>query len=267
MNPLSASLQPEVYWEERARRYATVGDGLAAVCSYGMPAFYNRVIDWCQRLALARRLKVTPGERVLDVGCGVGRWSCRLAARGASVTGVDLSPTMVAEATRRAAARGLGARCSFLAQDLATLEVVGRFDLILGVTVLQHMLDPRALRAAVERLASHLTPRGTLVLLEAAPERVVTSCDSPVFRARPREAYLGLFADCGLRVRAIGGVDPAPFKSWLLPRLPRIPPALRTPALAAATLLSIPVDVPLGRVAVRHSWHAVFVLQRGGGPS
>ena len=86
-------------------------------------------------------------------------------------------------------------------------------------------------------------------------------------RARAREAYLRLFADCGLRVRAVGGVDPAPFKSWLLPRLPRIPPALRTLALAAATLLSIPVDVPLGRVAVRRSWHAVFILQRSGGPS
>ena len=268
MNPFGAAYAPLVYWEQRARRFASEGDGLAAVCSYGMPAFYNRVIDWCQRLALAPWLKVAPGERVLDVGCGVGRWSCRLAARGASVTGVDLSPTMVAQAARRAAARGLGARCSFLAQDLATLEVVGRFDLILGVTVLQHMLDSQALRAAVERLASHLTPRGTLVLLEAAPQRVVTSCDSPVFRARPRAAYLRQFADLGPRFGvAARFVDPAPFKPWLLPRLRRIPPALRTLALAAATLLSIPVDVPLGRVAVRRSWHAVFILQRSGGPS
>ena len=251
-----------LYWEERACRFASRGDGLAAVCSYGMPAFYNRAIHWCQHLALRRWLRVSPGARVLDVGCGIGRWSCRLAARGATVTGVDLSPTMIVQASRRAAAQGVAARCRFLAQDLAALEVDGQFDLILGVTVLQHILEPAALRAAVQRLVSHLSAGGALILLEAAPQRAVTSCDSPIFRARQRDEYRRLFEACGLTVRAITGVDPAPFRSWLLPRLPRIPRALRALALAAATLLSIPIDVPFGRVAVGHSWHAVFVLER-----
>jgi 2-polyprenyl-3-methyl-5-hydroxy-6-metoxy-1,4-benzoquinol methylase len=252
------------YWEERASRYAIQGNGLAAVCSYGMPAFYNRLIDGCQRLALGRWLNVRPGARVLDVGCGVGRWSCRLAARGASVTGVDLSPTMILQAGRRAAAQGVGARCRFVAQNLATLELQGRFDLILGVTVLQHILEPEALRAAVQRLASHLAADGTLILLEAAPERAVTRCDSPVFRARQRAEYRRLFEACGLTLQAVTGVDPAPFKSWLLPCLTRIPRALRAAALAAVTLLSIPIDLPFGRIAVKHSWHAVFVLRRAG---
>ena len=254
-----------LYWEQRACRFASRGDGLAAVCSYGMPAFYNRAIHWCQHLALRKWLRIAAEIRVLDVGCGIGRWSCRLAARGASVTGVDLSPTMIVQAYRRAAAQGVAARCRFLAQDLATLEVDGQFDLILGVTVLQHILEPAALRAAVQRLASHLRAGGTLILLEAAPERAVTSCDSPIFRARQRDEYRRLFEDCGLMVRAITGVDPAPFRSWLLPHLPRIPRPLRGLALAAVTLLSIPIDVPFGRVAVRHSWHAVFVLQRARG--
>ncbi len=255
------------YWEERATRFGIRGAGLAAVCSYGMPAFYNRLIDCCQRLALRRWLDVPAGARVLDVGCGVGRWSCRLAARGASVTGVDLSPTMIVQAGRRAAAQGVAARCRFLAQDLAALELDGRFDLILGVTVLQHILEPESLRAALQRLASYLAADGTLILLEAAPERAVTRCDSPVFRARQRAEYRRLFDDCGLTVQSVTGVDPAPFKSWLLPHLPRIPRALRTPALAAATLLAIPIDLPFGRIAVRHSWHAVFVLKRAGGRS
>lgn len=256
-----------LYWEQRACRFASQGDGLAAVCSYGMPAFYNRVIDWCQSLALRRWLRVSPGVRVLDVGCGIGRWSCRLAARGARVTGIDLSPTMIAEARRRAAARGVAARCEFLAQDLAALEVAGPFDLILGVTVLQHILEPARLRASVQRLAARLATHGTLILLEAAPERAVTRCDSPIFRARRRDEYRQLFAACGLTVQAITGVDPAPFKSWLLPYLPKVPRLLRTPVLAAVTRLSIPLDVPFGRAAVGHSWHAAFVLKRAGGRS
>ncbi|HTY48107.1 MAG TPA: class I SAM-dependent methyltransferase [Steroidobacteraceae bacterium] len=257
----------EIYWEERARRFATRGDGLAAVCSYGMPWYYNRAIHLCQRLALAPWLRVRPGTRVLDVGCGIGRWSRRLAARGAWVTGIDLSPTMIAEARRRAAAQGVGRRCRYLAQDLAALDAGGGFDLVLGVTVLQHILDPGALRAALARLASQLKAGGTLVLLEAAPGRAVSACDSPVFQARRREHYLRLFADCGLHVQAVSGVDPAPFKTWLLPHLPGLPRMLRTLALAAVTLLSLPIDVPFGRLAAARSWHAVFVLRRTAGGS
>ena len=252
---------PQAYWEARAQRFAVEGEGLAAVCSYGMPAFYNRVIDLSQRLALAPWLQVRPGTSVLDVGCGVGRWCRELARRGARVTGVDFSPTMIAEARRRAAARGVLARCRFLVQDLAHLDAGEKFDLVLGVTVLQHILEPQALRAAVRRLADHLSEAGRLVLLEAAPERSIGSCDSPIFQARPRSDYLRLFAECGLTLRAIRGVDPAPFKIWLWPHLPRLAGPVRTAALALATFLSIPMDVLLGRRSVERSWHAVFILE------
>ena len=261
----AAPCQPPAYWEQRARRYAAEGEGLAAVCSYGMPAFYNKAIHLSQHLALAPWLQLPLGTKVLDVGCGVGRWSRRLAARGAQVTGIDLSPTMISEARRRAALQGVARQCRFLVQDLAVLDAGEQFDVVLGVTVLQHILDPQALRAAVQRMAAHLAECGTLMVLEAAPSRTAGRCDSPVFRARPRSEYLRLFADCGLHLRAITGVDPAPFRPWLLPYLPRLTQPLRTAALALATALSVPIEVPFGRRAVEHSWHAVFILQRDGG--
>jgi 2-polyprenyl-3-methyl-5-hydroxy-6-metoxy-1,4-benzoquinol methylase len=256
---------PSSYWEDRARRFAAQGDGLAAVCAYGMPEFYNRMIHYCQHLALAPWLKVAPGTRVLDVGCGVGRWSSLLAARGAHVTGMDLSPTMIAEANRRAAAQGVAPRCRFLVQDLAQLDAGEKFDLVLGVTVLQHILDPQALREAVQRMREHLAPGGRMVLLEAAPARIAKRCDTTVFRARERSVYLDLFAQTGLEVRAISGVDPAPFKTWILPHLRQLPRPLAMTATALVTLLSTPVDMILGRRAVKRSWHAVFVLQRAAG--
>ncbi len=252
---------PDAYWEDRARRFAAHGDGLAAVCSYGMPDFYNRMIHFNQYLALAPWLRGAPGARVLDVGCGVGRWSRLLASRGATVTGVDLSPTMVAEARRRALRADLAGRCRFLVQDLARLDAGGPYDLVLGVTVLQHILDPGALRAAVERLAAHLAPAGRLVLLEAAPSGTRDACNTTVFRARDRVSYLRLFEACGLRCQALTGVDPTPLKTWLLPHLSRLPRPLAIAALALVAALSTPIDGLFGRIAVRRSWHVVFVLQ------
>jgi SAM-dependent methyltransferase len=263
--PAPDSYRPALYWEDRARRFATEGNGLAAVCSYGMPEFYNRTIDWSQRLALSRWLQVGPGTRVLDVGCGVGRWSRLLASRGARVTGVDLSPTMIAQSRKRAADAGLSSRCRFLVQDTAALDAGGPFDLILGVTVLQHILDHNALRAAVQRMAAHLAPAGRMVLLEAAPTQSVVRCDSSVFRARERRDYLQLFSECSLRVRTITGVDPAPFKTWLFPHLRKLPRPLSVTALAMSTALSVPIDALFGRIAVERSWHAVFVLERARG--
>src|SRR5581483_226902 len=221
--PAPALYSPGTYWEDRARRFAGEGRGLAAVCSYGMPEFYNRAIHLEQRLALRPWLRVDPGCRVLDVGCGVGRWSRLLAGRGAQVTGIDLSPTMIEEAERRAARAGVAERCRFHVQDVSDLKIGGQFDVVLAVTVLQHILDPVGLRAAVTAMSRRLAPGGRIVLLEAAPGNAVSRCDTTVFRARRRAVYLDLFRACGLRVRALTGVDPAPFRSRLLPHIRRLP--------------------------------------------
>ena len=182
--PAPQQYSPSLYWEDRAQRFAAERDGLAAVCAYGMPEFYNRAIHLEQRLALRPWLKVGAGTRVLDVGCGIGRWSRLLAARGAAVTGVDLSPTMVAQARQRALADGVADRCRFCVQDLSKLDLGEKFDLVLGVTVLQHILDPVALRAAFVSMSAHLARGGRMVLLEAAPTSgwsvAIRPCSEPV---------------------------------------------------------------------------------------
>jgi 2-polyprenyl-3-methyl-5-hydroxy-6-metoxy-1,4-benzoquinol methylase len=254
------------YWEQRAQLFAARGEGLAAVCSYGMPEFYNRTIQRTQRLALSSHLEVAPGMRVLDVGCGVGRWSRLCALRGAEVSGIDLSPSMVRIAQRRAVAEGVADRCRFIVQDLAELELPNRFDLILGVTVLQHILEPARLRAAVQRMARHLQPRGRMLLLEAAPSRRTRRCDSAIFTARHRRTYLDLFEECGLRVREVHGIDPAPFRRWALPYLRHLPRTLHWSASALVSALSLPVDLMFARYAIRQSWHALFVLEHTGAP-
>jgi 2-polyprenyl-3-methyl-5-hydroxy-6-metoxy-1,4-benzoquinol methylase len=260
MGGVGMHAEPAAYWEARARRFAGDGAGLAAVCSYGMPRFYNRYIHLTQSLALRPWLRVRPGTRVLDAGCGVGRWSRRLAHAGAEVTGVDLAPTMVNEARRRAARDGIAARCRFLTADLVELDLGARFERILGVTVLQHIVDADRFERAVGRLAAHLSPEGRLMLLEVAPTKPVASRDGRMFCAREEGVYRAAFARAGLVCVAVRGVDPAPFKVRFLPWYRHLPPVLATMGLAAVTGASLPVDVLLGRWWTRASWHKLFVL-------
>jgi SAM-dependent methyltransferase len=266
--PAPLGYRPVSYWEDRAQRFAGERDGLAAICAYGMPEFYNRAIDWEQRQALAPWLDIAPGTRVLDVGCGIGRWSRLIATRGAHVVGVDLSSTMIAEAQRRAIDDGVQQRCRFQVGDLSRLDLGEQFDLVLGVTVLQHIVDPTALRAALLAMTAHLAPGGRMILLEAAPASVAQRCDSSVFRARHRVQYLELISGCGLTIYALTGVDPAPFRRRLVPHVRGLPKRLALGLLAIATALSIPINAPFGRRAVKYSWHAVFVVERTatGGP-
>ena len=250
------------YWDERARQFAGTGKGYKAICSYGMPAFYNAYIHFCQHRALVPWLRISAGTRVLDVGCGVGRWSRLLAHQGGEVTGVDLAPTMLEEARRRAKEEGVGERCRFVESNLAELDLHEEFALIIGVTVLQHILDPAQFQSAVNRIAQHLSPKGRIVLMEVAPSVAESSCDSPIFNARTEADYLNAFHQAGLRVVAISGVDPAPFKTLFLPYYKRLPRSLAYMGLLAVTAFSFPIDYFFGRRLAKQSWHKVFVLER-----
>jgi 2-polyprenyl-3-methyl-5-hydroxy-6-metoxy-1,4-benzoquinol methylase len=252
-------LSPARYWDERAARYAHRSGGLGAVCSYGMPLWYNVAIDLCQRRALAPWIRGRGTGTVLDVGCGVGRWSLRLAARGMTVTGVDHSECMVKHAAERAELEGL--TCTFVRADANHLRLDRRFDLILSVTVLQHIVDADQAARAIRNLAAHLAPNGELVLLEAAPSRMTERCDSGVFRARSFDWYHSALAQAGLRVVYVRGVDPLPFRTALLPYYKRMPKPLVTLLSALVAAVSLPFDWLLAPYLSEASWHKVIVAR------
>lgn len=255
---------PRRYWDARARLFAGRGAGLAAVCSYGMPWFYNWHIDLLQRRALDRWFRGTHRGSMLEIGCGVGRWTRRLAQSGHDVVGLDLSSIMVQEARRRAHEEAVDARCRFLTADSADIPLQKRFDRILAVTVLQHLLDPERFRASLEQLRDRLADDGLVVLLEAAPSRSNRRCNTEVFVARSEQEYLEAFAATGLRCLAIEAVDPAPFKTWFLPWYSRLPRPLAVATLFAVTIAALPIDLLTVRWGRAASWHKVFALTHSG---
>ncbi|MDX1518299.1 MAG: class I SAM-dependent methyltransferase, partial [Woeseiaceae bacterium] len=203
-------------------------------------------------------------QDVLEVGCGVGRWTRMLAANGNRVTAIDLSPTMIDETRTRLLEAGLDAELHVA--DVASFDAGKQFDSVISVTVIQHVTDDSEFRQVFDQLARQLKPGGRAVLLEAAPTDDVARCDSPIFRARRLGAYTDALTDSGFRIDTITGVDPMPFKTWLLPYLRALPKAVGVALTALVTALSLPLDLLLARWLTRQSWHKLIVATRTGEP-
>jgi SAM-dependent methyltransferase len=115
---------------------------------------YRADLPLWRELALPRR-----PCRVLDLGCGTGRVSLDLAARGHRVTGLDLDPHFTAELRRRAAAGNLAAGA--VVSDVRTFTLDRRFDLVLAAMQLLQLLEtPDERVAALERARAHLRDGG-----------------------------------------------------------------------------------------------------------
>ncbi len=142
--------------------------------TYSLPS--PRLYDLLSELALSglyRRivreaLDVRPDASVLDVGCGPGALPVLLgaAAPRLKLTGLDLSPDMIALGRRRAREAGVEARVTFRVGDVARLPFAdAHFDLVLSSLSRHHWADPIAGLREIRRV---LKPGGEARIYDVA---------------------------------------------------------------------------------------------------
>jgi cyclopropane-fatty-acyl-phospholipid synthase len=89
---------------------------------------------------ICRKLRLRPGERLLDIGCGWGGLVMHAAEHyGVDATGITLSAAQSDYAQQRIAERGLGDRCRVQMLDFRDLPFSARFDKISSIGVTEHV--------------------------------------------------------------------------------------------------------------------------------
>ena len=153
---------PKSFWDAKARASA---DFESAVCLNDPIA--NKIIDRiqkrCIRLAfqkISERMDLA-GRKLLDYGCGTGRWVAFFRNYGIEYTGVDISTEMI----RLASAR-------FQDVDFSTVENDGirfppqTFDIACSIAVIHH--NQYEMQSSILRQLSYaIKPKGFLVLFES----------------------------------------------------------------------------------------------------
>ena len=222
---------------------------------------------------LADRLGLQPGERVLDVACGIGTTALLLAAeRDVDVVGVELGAAQIAKARARASEAGLSHRSRFELGDAEQLPVDdGQFDAVVCECALCTFPDKATAAAEMVRA---LRPGGrvgiTDIWLDPAKLdlelRGLAGRIACVADARPIADTVAVLDRAGLTIREVEHHDDA-----LRDTIDRIVVRLRAlrlvdlPALRGFDFaLGIDVAGRLGELVDRgHAGYALITAVRG----
>ena len=151
-------------------------------------------------------LKGTP-TRILDLGCGPGLYTSRLARLGHSCVGIDFSPASVAYAREQAEEEGL--ECTYLQRDIRTADYGDGFGLVMSIFGEFNVFRPEEARTILEKAHRALAPSGDLLLEPHSFEVVVEigqqplswySAEQGLFSEEPHLCLQESFWDTGQKV-------------------------------------------------------------------
>jgi 2-polyprenyl-3-methyl-5-hydroxy-6-metoxy-1,4-benzoquinol methylase len=177
--------------------------------------------------AVIRAGGLTPPQRILEVGCGMGRYTFSLADRGFAVEGLDLTPWLLEKLREYNDGRF---EIPLHAADVAAppAALISQFDAVVGFFTLHHVHDLDACYAGMARM---LRPGGRVVFLEPNPLNASYYAQillTPSIRWRAERGILNM-----RRSTVFGAMARAGFVEPRLARFGLLPPILAEHAWTA----------------------------------
>lgn len=205
------------FWEKHAKTYQTAFEKLPELADY---------IHRAERRHLFRVIKPHQEMRVLDLGCGTGRWALEFAPFCRYVLGVDFSEGMIERAREEAKKRNLS-NVEFLVDSLETFQTEEKFDLIILSGVLVYFDDPD-IQPILQKIANFMNPGALLFSRETVGihrridvqqkfHEKVGDVYSAVYRL-PSE-YIRFFQNAGLKAEYYNDFVPLTFPMIVYRRL------------------------------------------------
>lgn len=151
-------------------------------------------------------LGLRKGSRVLDIPCGTGRHAVRLARRGASVLGVDITESYLREARRAA---GALRNVRFVRGDMRRVPLENEFDAAINLwTSFGYFSDPADDARTLSAVARALKPGGLFLIDMADITEIRRRLHSRSWSRRADGAYV--LEDAVY----VGGFDPKVVNEW-----------------------------------------------------
>lgn len=122
-------------------------------------------VDWIHQVVLKGR-----PSRILDLGCGPGLYTARLAGLGHTCTGIDFSPASIAYAKEQAVARNLD--CQYTEADIRSAKYGSGYDLVMSIFGEFNVFRPEDARKILDKSFAALKPGGYLLLEPHTFEKV-----------------------------------------------------------------------------------------------
>lgn len=141
-------------------------------------------------------VRLDKSAKILDVGCGPGKWSMLLAKKFGSVTAVDVSPEMILLAKENARKHSV-CNVVFHVMDVSKLDFPdGTYDFINCVTVLQHIHDDECWRKAIREIVRVTKTGGYMLMFETAPNLTIIKRTRHL-KIRTMQQYIDEFKSAG----------------------------------------------------------------------
>ena len=133
--------------------------------------------------------QLSPEARILEIGCGAGRFTIPLIQAGYTITAVDISANMLQKLREDAAGLNLPQdRLELVCTDLDVLTLEGKppFDAVIGFNVLHHLFD---VSVCLKQVRTHLRPGGWAAFLEPNAGNVLHYLDTILDRGWRAERH------------------------------------------------------------------------------